>query len=288
MTVVDATFGEGGHSEKMLEKIGESGRLVAIDLDKKAGENFENIIKKKNSIFIQGNFKDIDELLKKESIGKVDFILADLGWRMEQIRDERYGLSFSSQTSLSMRLDGDQEGLTAEKIVNEWPIRELAKIFRDYGEEKQAFLAAKAIQRARKDKRIVSAKDLAEILNSSLGRFYSRSKLHPATKVFQALRIFVNRELENLEIFLEKATSCLNEGGRLVVITFHSGEDRIVKNFFRANARGCVCPPEFPKCICGREPELVILTTQPVFPSVHEVSENPRSRSAKLRVAEKI
>ena len=285
--MVDATFGEGGHSEKILEKIGAKGKLIAIDIDEKARKNFERISKDGKAIFLQGNFREIDDLLKKEAIGKVDFILADLGWRIEQMREDSYGMSFHSQT-LSMRLDGEPTGLTAEKVVNDWSVGDLAKIFRDYGEEKRAFLAAKAIQQARREKRIVSAEKLAEILAGSLGRFYSRSKLHPATRVFQALRIFVNKELENLEIFLEKSMGCLNKGGRLAIITFHSGEDRLVKNFFRVNARGCICPPEFPKCICGREPGLEILTSRPVLPSENEEAENPRSRSAKLRVVEKI
>lgn len=287
--VVDATFGEGGHSEEILKKLKKSDELVAIDVDKKAKENFEKIIgENSNAVFFQGNFKDIQEILKKKGIDKVDFILADLGWRTQQIKNDEYGLNFSSKQSLSMRLDRDDSLLTAEKIINDWPVKELERIFRIYGEEKMAFKASLVIQKARSEKRINSSGELAGILEKELKRFNFHSKLHPATKIFQALRIFVNKELENLEIFLEKSLDCLNVKGRLAIITFHSGEDRIVKNFFRAKARGCVCPSEFPKCICGRKPVLKILTKKPIVPSAEEIQLNPRSRSAKLRVIEKI
>lgn len=287
--VVDATFGEGGHSEEILKKLKNSDRLIAIDVDKKVKKNFEKITSEKsNAVFFQGNFKNIQEILKKEGLEKADFILADLGWRTEQIKNDEYGLNFSSKQSFSMRLDGDESLLTAEKIINNWPVKELERIFRIYGEEKMAFKASLVIQEARKEKRINSSGELAEILEKELRRFNFHSKLHPATKIFQALRIFVNKELESLEIFLEKALDCLNVEGRLAIITFHSGEDRIVKKFFRANARGCICPSEFPKCICGRKSVLKILTKKPIIPSAEEQKMNPCSRSAKLRVIEKI
>jgi len=288
LVVVDATFGEGGHSQKILEKMGRGSFLLAIDWDAAAQKNFEKLKEKKRASFVLGNFKEIKEILRKQSRGTANFILADLGWRLEQIKNEDYGLTFFSEKSLSMRLDGKKEGLTAEKIVNTFSAEKLADIFRIYGGEKQAWLAAQTILSAREKRLITSAKELAEIIEKSLARFYRRARIHPATKVFQALRIFVNKELENLEIFLEKAVEVLEKGGRLAVITFHSGEDRIVKNFFRANARGCICPPEFPECVCGRRPSLKILTRKPVFPSAKEMNENPRCRSARLRVAEKI
>lgn len=293
--IVDATLGKGGHSIEIAKKVGAKGKVIAFDVDEEAIKEFEKRLQaeypnlKERFILINKNFAEIKQELKKIDIEKVDGVLADLGWRAEQIENEKYGLSFQQDAPLNMRLNSSaEEGLTAREIVNNWELDKLRNLFWEYGEERHAKQAAKAIIEFRKSKEIETTKELAEILSSKLGFFYRRSHLHPATKIFQALRIAVNEELANLEIFLSGAKKMLGKEKRLAVISFHSLEDRIVKQFFRANAGGCICPKEIPICVCGARAELKIITKKPIAPEAQEQAGNIRSRSAKLRVAEKI
>lgn len=287
--VVDATLGSGGHAREILKRIGKNGRLIGIDLDINAINDFKKSLPVTNYSLVNDNFANIENILKNLGIDKVDAILADLGWRIEQVEDSQYGMSFNKDAPLNMNLSQmDRNGITAVEIINEWPEEELVSIFKQYGEEKHAKLAARAICDRRKEERIETTKQLVGIIEKSIGFKYKKSKINSATRIFQALRIAVNDELGNLGKFLESSSEVLRKNGRIAVISFHSLEDRMVKEFFRTNAGGCVCPKELPICVCGKKPKLEIVTRKPVKPSQGELGENPRSRSAKLRVAELI
>ncbi len=289
MTVVDATLGGGGHSQLVMDQIGEKGTFIGIDLDQKAIDEFEEQIgknKKRGSkiYLIKDNFINIREILKDLKIEKVDGIIADLGWRLDQVKNKEYGMSFQIDAPLDMRL-GREGTRTAYHIVNSWKEESLVDIFFRYGEESNARKIAKRIIENRKEKKIETTKELETIV---IGNAKARRGMNPATKVFQALRIAVNNELENLEIFLKESMDVLNNEGRLAVISFHSLEDRLVKKFFRANTGGCICPKEFPICVCNQKRILKIITKKPIRSSETELKENSRSRSAKLRVAERV
>ena len=287
--VVDATLGGGGHSEAILNRIGDNGKLIAIDADEEAIERFKLKIQsakfkvKENLFLINDNFSNLERILEAIGINKVDGIIADLGWSSDQVLGR--GMSFQKDEDLDMRFNKSQK-LTAREIVNEYPKDRLEKIIREYGEERFAGNIAKKIVDRRKDKNIKTTGELAEIIKESIPRRFW-GKINPATKTFQALRIEVNDELNNLRKFLPQAISALNPKGRLAVISFHSLEDRIVKNIFRENAGGCICPKEFPQCRCGRQPEIEIITKKPIIAGEKEIEGNPRARSAKLRVCEK-
>jgi 16S rRNA (cytosine1402-N4)-methyltransferase len=309
MVVVDATLGGGGHSKSILERIGPDGTLIAIDLDENALEGFKfqilnskfQIIRQpadqlpnfkienaENVFLVRGNFADLKNILVEIGIKKVDAILADLGWSSDQLSGR--GMSFQKDEELDMRFDRNQE-LTAKKIVNEYPQKDLEKIIERYGEERFYKNIAKRIIEFRKKHTIETTTQLADIVKNAVppkNRSASwRRKIDPATRTFQALRIEVNHELENLEKFIPVAIESLKTEGRLGIITFHSLEDRLVKNSFRENAGGCICPPDFPQCVCGKKPKIRIITKKPIAPSRDEVFSNPRARSAKLRVVEK-
>lgn len=291
-TVVDATLGGGGHGLAMLESIGENGKLIAIDIDERAIERFkskaESLKSKVDSVVLaKGNFSDIKNILGGMNVLAVDGILADLGYSSVQMEDESYGLSFLKDAELDMRLDKSQS-LTAREIVNSYAEKDLARILREYGEEKFAGKIARAIGERRKTKEIRGTKELAEMVEKAIPKKFQKSGQHPATKTFQALRIEVNRELSNLKKFIPQAIEILKPGGRLAIISFHSLEDRIVKNIFRENARGCICPVNFPQCRCGNKAKIRLITKKPVIPGDEEIKNNPRARSAKLRVCEKI
>ncbi len=283
--VVDATFGGGGHSQEIL-KIITNGRLIGIDADKLALENF----KQENGnderiILVNDNFSNLENILADLQIKKVDAILADLGWSSDQLIGK--GMSFMQEEELDMRLDALQE-LTARKVANEYSLGELQRIIKNYGEERFATSIARKIVAYRKDKEIDTTVELAGIIGSAVPEKYKHGKIHPATRTFQALRIEVNHELENLEKFLPQAVQSLGSEGKLAVIAFHSLEDRIIKDIYRENARGCICPPTFPQCACDGKPIVKVITKKPIVASEKEISDNPRARSAKLRVAEKI
>jgi len=298
--VVDATLGGGGHSHEILKKIGDSGILISTDLDMGAIKSFAKfpisdfqflndfqipIFKFENIYLVNSNFSNLDTILRILKIEKVDAVLADLGWSSDQLFGR--GMSFVENEPLDMRLDIKQT-LNAEKIVNEYSQKELEKILRNYGEEKFARNISLKIVRCRKAKKIETTKELSEIIKSAVPGRYCMGKINPATRTFQAIRIEVNRELENLEKFIPKAINALKSKGRLAIISFHSLEDRIVKNIFRQNAGGCICPNTFPQCRCGKSPEIKIITKKPIIPRDNELKNNPKSRSAKLRICEKI
>jgi len=283
--VVDATFGGAGHSREILKIITE-GKLIGIDADEEAIENFKKENEQDARIaLVNDNFSNLENILADLKIEKVDGILADLGWSSDQLVGK--GMSFGQEEELDMRLDQTQE-LSAQKVVNEYPQKELQKIISSYGEERFAKSIAKKIVERRQEKKIEITTELAEIIASAVPGKYRNGKINPATRTFQALRIEVNQELANLKKFLPAAVSALNPGGRLVIISFHSLEDRIVKEIYRENARGCICPPTFPQCVCDGKPVVKVITKKPVVAGEKELGDNPRARSAKLRVAEKI
>lgn len=294
-TAVDATLGGGGHFKAILEKIGEKGTLIAIDLDNDAIERFKiqsappaggrRTKAKGKIILVNDNFANLKDILSEIGIEKSDAILADLGWSSDQLKGR--GMSFLEDEDLDMRLDRKQ-ALSAGSVINDYSGEELERIIREYGEERYARSIARKIVDERKKQRIKTTGELVKIIDRAVPTRYKHQKIHPATRTFQALRIEVNRELDNLRKFIPEALEALNPGGRLAIISFHSLEDRIVKNIFRQNARGCICPKDFPKCICGKVPTVKIITRKPIVAGEKEVLENSRSRSAKLRVCEKI
>lgn len=291
--VVDATLGGGGHSRSILEKIGDRGKLVAIDLDKRAIENFRLMTddfrpsRRENIFLINDNFANLGNILNSLGIEKVDAILADLGWSSDQMEDTHRGLSFLTNAPLDMRLNQSQE-LTAKKVVNDYSQEKIEEIIRHYGEEKFSRQIARKVIDWRTKHPIDTTQDLVAIIAEAVPEKYKHGKIHYATRTFQALRIEVNKELEKLEEFIPEAIDRLSPAGRLAIISFHSLEDRIVKNIFKDKAGGCVCPVDFPQCVCGRKPIVKIITKKPIIPREKEINENPRARSAKMRVAEKM
>lgn len=293
--VVDATLGGGGHAREILKKILPQGKLIALDQDEKAIEVFKREVALdqdlKSStdkiILINENFEKIASSLQALAIAKVDAITADLGISSDQLEDPIIGISFKLDVPLDMRLDRKRE-LTARQVINEYSEIELLKIFREFGDERYAGRIAKKICEERKIQPIERTGELVSLIESVVPAIYKRGKIHCATKVFQALRIAVNNELEVLKKIIADGIELLSSQGRLAIITFHSGEDRIVKNLFREYARGCVCPPELPICRCGKKEIVKLITRKPLVASAAEINENPRSRSAKLRVIEKI
>jgi 16S rRNA (cytosine1402-N4)-methyltransferase len=288
--VVDATLGGGGHSRAILKKIGKQGKLIAIDWDAKAIENFQNSLlvgQSKIASLVQDNFAKLNNILGGLQIKKATAILADLGFSSDQLENQNQGLSFQKDGPLDMRLNSKGK-LHAWEIVNQYPLKDLEKIIREWGEERFAGRIARKIVEARKKKRILNTRELADLIAAAVPRGRYFQKINPATKTFQALRIEVNQELENLKSFIPQAIASLAPGGRLAIISFHSLEDRIVKNIFRENARGCICPKSFPQCTCKREMKIKIITKKPIVPSEGEIRNNPRSRSAKLRICERL
>ncbi len=292
--VVDATLGGGGHSLAILEKIMPGGVLIAIDKDESAVCSFAKKIKyfkpklkKENVKIIRANFADLKEIFDSLKVEKADAILADFGCSSDQLENSARGFSFQKEGRLDMRFDLRQS-LSARDVVNGYGQNELERVLRLFGEEKYARSIAGAIAEKRKQKPIKTTSELVEIIRLAVPKKYQYGKIHFATRTFQAIRMEVNRELENIGIFLRDAVNLLKKRGRLAVISFHSGEDREVKLIFAENARGCICPPKFPKCLCGREPAVRIISKKPIVPSRKEVLANTKSRSAKLRIVEKI
>ena len=285
---VDATVGLGGHSLAILENSTPNGCVIGIDADAAAlaiAQARLNAFPERHRL-IHGNFAQMAALLAHHAIDAVDGILLDLGVSSFQLDTPERGFSFRHPAPLDMRMD-TRQSLTAMHVVNENTADALAAIFKRYGEERFARRIAQRIVQARQQGQITTTVQLAEIVTMAVPPRRA-ARIHPATRVFQALRIYVNAELENLATGLEAAISLLKPGGRLCVITFHSLEDRIVKRCFQREARACICQPKTPVCICGHRPSLQILTKKPVQPSADEVRRNPRARSAKLRAARKI
>ncbi len=288
---IDGTLGGAGHSTEIYRKLGKEGILVGIDQDEFAletsWERLRSIGGQAGLVFAKGNFRDIGEICRKLGFHKVDGILLDIGVSSHQLAEEERGFSYQQDAPLDMRMDR-QSKLTAAVIVNEYDESEIKRLIRDYGEENWAARIAGFIVEARKESRIESTGRLVEIIKAAIPSSARREGPHPAKRTFQALRIAVNDELGALKQGTGEAVSVLKEGGRLCIITFHSLEDRIVKNEFQNREKPCTCPREFPVCICGNKPELKIITRKPILPSERELEENPRSRSAKLRAAEKV
>jgi 16S rRNA (cytosine1402-N4)-methyltransferase len=298
-TVVDATLGGGGHSLEILKRIGPEGRLLALDVDVTALERFrktlaslpwaEGALETGRVRLFEKNYSELESVLTDAGVEQVAAVVADLGFSSDQMDTPERGLSFLREGPLDMRLGRAQTELTAQRIVNTYTEKELARLIGRYGGERFAGRIARAIVTKRQTKPLNTTTELAEIVEWAVPqRVRFTSRIHPATKTFQALRIAVNRELEHLETFLPQAIEALEKGGRLAVIAFHSGEDRLVKRVLRENAGGCICPPEFPLCRCGREPKIKIRTSKPITSTSEEREENPRARSAKLRIAEKL
>lgn len=285
---VDGTIGGGGHGEEILKASAPDGRLVGIDLDDDALRETERRL----SVYagritlVKGNFADIDLILNNLDIYGVDGILLDLGLSTHQLTTPERGFGFSVDGPLDMRMDRSGP-LTAADIVNLYPQERLEILIREFGEERMAKKIARVIVAKRCISPIKTTGELARIVASVTGRGY-RGAIHPATRTFQALRIAVNGELDNLRKVIPKGAECLKRGGRLTIISFHSLEDRIVKNGFAALAGACFCPPAFPVCHCRREEKLKIINKRPVRPSKGEAAANPRSRSARMRTAERI
>jgi 16S rRNA (cytosine1402-N4)-methyltransferase len=288
-TVVDATFGAGGHSRLIAADLQGSGKLVAIDRDPTVRPYFDRVKASARGVqtrFLRGDFAVVLSQLAGNGV-RADAVLIDLGLSSMQIDRPERGFSYATDAPLDMRMDPSDEP-TAAEIVATWSERELESIFRRYGEERYARQIARGIARRRTKDPIERTGQLVDIVKASIPAPARFGEGHPAKRVFQALRIAVNHELESLETGLPAAYEMLRPGGRLVVISFHSLEDRIVKRFLREGARGCTCPPDFPVCVCGREPELRLLTAKPVRPTAREVDANPRASSARLRAAVRI
>ena len=284
---VDGTLGGAGHSCRIAEGL-TTGRLIGIDRDpvalKAAGERLAPYGDRVT--LVHSNFCRMASVLEGLGISGVDGILLDLGVSSPQLDNGQRGFSYMADAPLDMRMDGG-DALTADTVVNTWSYEELKKILYEYGEERYAPAIASAIVRRRETAPIRTTLELVDVIRSAMPPAALREKQHPAKRSFQAIRIAVNDELNSVAKAMEDAIPLLNPGGRLAVITFHSLEDRIVKNAMAAAARGCICPPEFPVCVCGRKPQVDILTRKPIVSAPQELERNPRARSAKLRICQK-
>jgi len=288
--IIDCTLGAGGHTEALIKRICPGGKILGIDLDLRAFEATTKINQKnKNCLtLVNDNFKNLEKIANDHKFNQADGILLDLGLSSGQLQDQARGFSFLASGPLDMRF-GRQTDLTASQILNTRSLEKLIEIFKNFGEEKLAVPIARKIITSRKISPITEPAQLVKIVSAIYRKFYkAKSKINPATKIFQALRIAVNQELENLENVLPQTIKLLARGGRLAVISYHSLEDKIVKDFFRRESRDCICPPELPICQCSHLKKLKIITKKPVLPKPQEIIENPRARSAKLRVTEKI
>ena len=289
-TAVDCTFGAGGHARLVAERIGPTGTLVCIDRDPAAEERFEELAREVacETRFLRMDYAEGLELLTEEEL-RADIVYLDLGVSSMQVDARERGFSYSYDAPLDMRMDPGQE-LDAREIVNTWDERQLAQLFRRYGEEPNARRIAREIARRREAAPITTTSELVAAIEAALPAAVRRrfGGGHPAKRVFQAVRIAVNAELDSLDRALPLAWGLLRDDGRLAAISFHSLEDRRVKRFLAERARGCICPPDFPVCVCGREPEAELLTGRAVAPTPGEVADNPRARSGRLRAARKL
>lgn len=317
---IDCTLGAGGYTNAIVKKIGKKGKIVTIDLDIKAIENFKINNKHKNIILVHENFKNLSKIIQnlfpdqekfvqsgristkaahqiasskeiQDSYNQFDGIVFDLGLSSDQLKDRNRGFSFLNNNSpLNMSfgsLDEEKEHKT-RNIVNYWSDSDMEKIFRDYGEERFARSISRSIVKNRKIKKIETVGELVKIIGEAVPGRYRSGKMHFATRTFQALRIATNEELNNLSIVLPSIISLLKPSGRMVIISFHSLEDRIVKQFIKKESQDCLCPSDIPQCVCQHRASVKIITKKPLVPSEEEICINPRARSAKMRVAEKL
>ncbi len=285
---VDGTLGRAGHSREIVRRL-TTGRLICIDRDQAALDaapvRMEGYMDRVT--LVHGNFRDLAAILAGLGIEKVDGMLFDLGVSSPQLDDSSRGFSYMQDAPLDMRMDQSAE-MTAYMVVNEWPKEELRRILYEYGEERYAPAISAAIVRRREEKPIETTLELVEVIRSAMPAAALREKQHPAKRTFQGIRIAVNDELAAISDLMGDAVARLNPGGRLAVISFHSLEDRIVKQSLAGFAKGCTCPPDFPVCVCGKKPQVKLVPRKPITPGEAELKVNPRARSAKLRVAEKL
>lgn len=285
---VDGTLGGAGHSSEIAKRL-TTGRLIGIDRDpvalKAASERLAPYMDRVT--LVHSNFCEIASVLKSLDIEGVDGILLDLGVSSPQLDDGARGFSYMADAPLDMRMN-NEDALSAHTVVNTWPQEELKRILYDYGEERYAPQIAAAICRRREERPIETTLELVDVIRSAMPAVALREKQHPAKRSFQAIRIAVNDELGSVEKVMRDAIPCLNEGGRLAIITFHSLEDRIVKTGMVAASKGCTCPPNFPVCVCGKKPQVRLVSKKPIISGEAELERNPRARSAKLRVCEKL
>ena len=285
---VDCTLGGAGHSSEILKRLSKDGLLVGIDQDSDALKAAKERLKTYDNVkYVHSNFHEIDSILENLDIPKVDGILMDLGVSSYQLDEAERGFSYMKDAPLDMRMDKDRN-FSAYNVINEYSEEELYRVIKEYGEEKFAKRISNFIVERRKKKPIETTFELVDIIKSAIPAKMRRNGPHPAKRTFQAIRIEVNSELTILNKAIEDGVKRLNKGGRMAIITFHYLEDRIVKLKFRNLQDPCTCPKEFPVCVCGKKPLVKIITRKPIEPSAREVDENPRSRSAKLRVIEKI
>ena len=286
---VDGTLGGGGHSEQIAARLSGEGRLIGIDQDaaavEAAGKRLEQF--KDHVTIVRSNYGNMAGELKKLGISSVDGVLLDLGVSSYQLDDAERGFTYREDAPLDMRMD-QRKALTAREVVNSYSEQDLYRIIRDYGEDRFAKKIAKHIVRERQIQSIETTGELIHIIKAAIPAKVRATGGHPAKRTFQAIRIEVNQELSVLMNSLDMIIDLLNDGGRFCVITFHSLEDRIVKDAFRKAENPCICPPDFPVCVCGRKPKGKVITRKPILPSVRETEDNPRSKSAKLRVFERI
>ncbi len=285
---LDGTLGGAGHSLEIVRRL-TTGRLIGVDRDTSALEAARLRLAEyaDRVTTVHSNFSELDRILDDLGIDAVDGMLFDLGVSSPQLDDAQRGFSYMADAPLDMRMNRE-DSLTAHDVVNTWSQEELRRILYEYGEERYAPQIAAAIVRKRENAPIETTLALAEVIRSAMPAQALREKQHPAKRSFQAIRIAVNDELGSVERLMHDAIGRLKPGGRLAVITFHSLEDRIVKNAMQSAARGCTCPPEFPVCVCGKKPLVRLISRKPIVSGARELEENPRARSAKLRVAERL
>ncbi|MGM9662973.1 MAG: 16S rRNA (cytosine(1402)-N(4))-methyltransferase RsmH [Oscillospiraceae bacterium] len=285
---LDGTLGRAGHSLEIVKRL-TTGRLIAIDRDETALAAAEERLKdyRDRVTLVHSNFSRLGEVLAELGIDGVDGMLFDLGVSSPQLDEPERGFSYMHDAPLDMRMDATAS-LTAYEVVNRWSYEELRRILFEYGEERYAPQIAKTIVKAREERPVETTFQLTELIRRAMPPAALREKQHPAKRSFQAIRIAVNDELGELPPMLEAAERGLHPGGRLAVISFHSLEDRIIKQTLQRLATGCTCPPEFPVCVCGKKPKMKLVSRKPILPGEQELAENPRARSAKLRVAEKL
>ncbi len=288
---VDCTLGGAGHSTEILKRLGSQGMLIGIDQDKEALEvakvRLSKVNSKGNFVAINDNFENIRQIIKAQKIKSVDGILIDLGVSSYQLDNDERGFKYQEDASLDMRMNQSSD-FTAKELINTWSKDDIVRVIRGYGEERWAVRIAEFICNARANTEIQTTLQLVDIIKAAIPASARREGPHPAKRTFQAIRIAVNRELEVLEEVLPKMLESLNKGGRLCVITFHSLEDRIVKQFINNSLGRCKCPSDFPKCVCNAVKELQVIRPRIITPSQEELQSNHRARSAKLRVSEKV
>lgn len=285
---LDGTLGGAGHSKEIVKKL-TTGKLIGIDQDTNALKKAEEVLSDHMDkvILVHNNYENIELVLNELGIDKIDGVLLDIGVSSHQLDEESRGFSYNKDADLDMRMDRSKD-FSAWNVVNEYDEVELERILWDYGEERWAKRIAEFIVMEREEKSINTTLELVEVIKKAIPSKVRRETGHPGRKVFQAIRIEVNRELDVLINAIPSICNRLNQGGRLAIITFHSLEDRIVKNSFKDLFNDCICPPEFPKCVCDKKREVDIITRRPILPTEEEIKRNPRSRSAKLRIVEKL